>query len=115
MLAMANFKPAKIRRTSAEPLGDILKLFVVQNRLGYGLFDQELFRLWDEVSGAGRYSSNRFFRDGTLYVTMNSSLVRSQLSFQLDLIREKMNQMLDESETVRLSGIEDRIQKIVLR
>lgn len=114
MLEMDNFKPLKIRRTSAEPLENILKLFVVQNRLGYGLFDNEVFRLWDEVSGAGRYSSNKYFREGILHITLTSSLVRSQLVFQLDLIKEKMNQMLDESETVRLSGIEDRISKIVL-
>lgn len=115
MQGMENFKPAKLRRTSAEPVGDILKLFVVHNRLGYGLFDQELFRLWDSISGAGRHSTNKFFRDGTLYVTITSSLLRSQLNFQLDLIRIKINQMLDESETVNLSGITDRVEKIVLR
>lgn len=111
---MANFKPAKIRRTSAEPLGDILRLFVVQNKLGYGLFNQEIFRVWDEVSGAGRYSSNKYYREGTLYVTICSSLVRSQLLFQLDAIMMKMNQLLDESDTVKLSGIEEKISKIVL-
>lgn len=111
---MANFKPAKIRRTSAEPLGDILRLFVAQNRLGYGLFNQEIFRIWDEVSGAGRYSGNKYYREGTLHVTIRSSLVRSQLLFQLDLITIKLNQLLDESETVRLSGIEERVSKIVL-
>lgn len=111
---MANFKPAKIRRTSAEPLGDILRLFVVQNKLGYGLFNQEIFRIWDEVSGAGRYSSNKYYREGTLYVTIRSSLVRSQLLFQLDAIMMKMNQLLDESDTVKLSGIEEKISKIVL-
>lgn len=114
MRRMANFKPAKIRRTSAEPLGDILRLFIVTNRLGYGLFNQELFRLWDEASGAGRYSCNKYFREGTLHVTITSSLVRSQLSFCRDGIMLKINQLLDESEAVRLSGVSDRIARIVL-
>lgn len=111
---MANFKPAKMRRTTAEPLGDVLRLFVLQNRLGYGLFNQELFRLWDEVSGAGRYSSNKYYREGTLHVTIRSSLVRSQLLFQLDLIMIKLNQMLEQSDTVKLSGISEKVSKIVL-
>lgn len=111
---MGNFKPAKIRRTSAEPLGDILRLFVVKNKLGYGLFNQEVFRIWDEISGAGRYSTNKYYREGTLHVTIRSSLVRSQLLFQLDAMLMKMNQLLEESDTVRLSGISEKVSKIVL-
>lgn len=114
MYGMANFKPAKIERTNAEPLGDILRLFVATNRLGYGLFNQEVFRAWDQASGMAMYSSNRYYREGVLHITLKSSLVRSQLVFQLDAIMLEMNNILDSSETVRLSGIQERISKIVL-
>lgn len=111
---MANTRHVRIERTNAQPLGDILRLFVAQNRLGYGLFNMEVFRAWDEASGMAFYSSGKFFREGVFHVTVKSSLVRSQLQFQLDGIVLKMNEILDASETVELSGIQDRVTKIVL-
>lgn len=111
---MANSRPVRIERTNAEPLGDILRLFVAQNRLGYGLFNMEVFRAWDEASGMAFYSSNKFFREGVFHVSIKSSLVRSQLQFQLEGIILKMNEILESSETVRLSGVKDRITKISL-
>lgn len=111
---MANFKPAKIERTNAEPLGDILKLFVVSNRLGYGLFNQEVCRAWDQASGLAMYSSNKFYRDGVFHVTLKSSLVRSRISFRREEIAQAMNEYLEQSNTVKLSGIEEKITKIVL-
>ena len=64
----------------------------------YGLSAQHNTRriaeAWNAASGAGAYTSRRYFRDGKLYVTLNSSVVRSQLMFQKDLILEKMNAII---------------------
>lgn len=114
MPKMGNFKPAKLERKNAEPLEDLLKLFVVSNRLGYGLFNQEVFRAWDQASGAAFHSTGKYYREGVLHVTLNSSLVRSQLAFQREMLVEKINGILQESETVKLSGIEEKVLKIVL-
>ena len=40
----------------------------------------------------------RFFRDGRLYITVDSSVVRSQLSFQRQALLDKVNALLAEDE-----------------
>ena len=50
--------------------------------------------LWDECSGAGPFTLKRYFRSGTLYVTLSSSVIRNQLSFQKEALIEKMNACL---------------------
>lgn len=112
---MANFKPAKIKRSNAEPMSDVLRLFVAVNHLGAGLYRKAVFDAWDEASSAARYSNYKFLKDGVLYVTVSSSLVRSQLMFQKDVILKKMNGILANSETARLSGFSEGVKDIKLR
>ena len=45
-------------------------------------------------SGAGPFTLKRYFRSGTLYITLNSSVIRNQLSFQKEALIEKMNATL---------------------
>jgi len=113
-LAMGNFRPAKIDRLNAEPLGDILKLFVAQNRLGEGLERQAVFQAWDEASGAACQTVGRFFRDGTLYVTLSSSLVRRELMFQKEFLLSTLNRILSESPTLQAAGLECKVKNIVM-
>lgn len=94
---------------------DVLSLFVVMNHLGPGLYRKAVFQAWDEASGASKYTSNRFLKDGVLYITLSSSVVRSQLMFQKDFILLKINDMLRKSETVGLSGIKEEVKEIRLR
>lgn len=114
MLAMGNFKAVKMRRTNPEPLGNILKLFVAANGLGYSLFNQAVFQLWDSLSGAGIYSANRFYRKGVLHVTIHSSLVRSRLMMDLDNLKDRINEALENNPTVQLSGIKEKVERIIL-
>lgn len=53
---------------------------------------------WDKVSGAKDYTIKRFYKNGKLYITLNSSLVRTQLNFQREDIRKSINQALFEDE-----------------
>lgn len=112
--AMANFKPARIERQTAEPVSELLKEFVLVNRLGSGLYRQAVFQLWDDVSGAGRYSVNKFLKEGTLHVTISSSVFRSQLLMQKDFLISEINRRLDSDGTVELSGVTDKLENIVL-
>lgn len=86
----------RMARKTAQPLSDVLKDFIKANRLTRGINIQCVFRAWDDASGAAAYTSRRFFRDGKLYITLSSSVVRSQLSFQKDLLLEKVNARLSE-------------------
>ena len=72
----------------------LIREFLRQNRLSARLNARRIFAAWDAASGAGRYTVRRYFRDGKLYITVDSSVVRSQLSFQRQALVEKMNALL---------------------
>lgn len=112
---MGNFKPAKIERVNAEPLGNLLKLFVVQNNLGGAFVRNAVFAAWDEASGAALNTVNRYFRDGTLYVTLNSSLVRRELMFRKDYLLDTLNGILSRSETLSCCGLGCEVKNIIMR
>lgn len=86
----------RIQRKEAVSLGDALMLMLKDLHLGASHNTQRIFEAWDTASGASRYTVKRFFRDGKLYITVDSSVVRSQLSFQKDAILEKINSLLEQ-------------------
>lgn len=57
---------------------------------------RRVFEAWYQASGAAQFTSRLFFRSGTLFVTTNSSVARSQLAFQKEALTEKMNDILAE-------------------
>ena len=85
---------SRVARKTAVPLDALIREFLRENRLAAGLDSRRVFAAWDAASGAGRYTVRRFFRDGRLYITVDSSVVRSQLSFQRQALVEKMNAIL---------------------
>ena len=89
---------SKMARKQAEPIGDLMKAFLLSTHLSSGLNTRRVFAAWDAASGAAQYTLKRFYRDGTLYITVSSSVVRSQLEYQKDLLVEKMNSILSEDE-----------------
>ncbi|NLZ18933.1 MAG: DUF721 domain-containing protein [Bacteroidales bacterium] len=89
---------SRVSRKNAVPLGELIQEFLKSSRLGSGHNTQRIFAAWDAASGAGRYTVRRFFRDGRLYITVDSSVVRSQLSFQRAALLEKVNALLAEDE-----------------
>ena len=89
---------SRVSRKSAVPLGELIQEYLKASRLAGGHNTQRIFAAWDAASGAARYTVRRFFRDGRLYITVDSSVVRSQLSFQRDTLIEKMNALLAQDE-----------------
>lgn len=87
---------SRVPRKTAITVDEALKAFLRQSRLTAGLNTQRIFSAWDQASGAGLYTVRRFFRDGKLYITVNSSVVRSQLLFQKDALVEKINSILSD-------------------
>lgn len=112
---MGSFKPSRMRRTEIVTLGQALTEYVKAFKLDSNLARQAVFDAWDEASDAARYTSNKYLKDNILYVTISSSVVRSQLTFQREHILQRINQILREDEF--LHDILDKvlIQKIVLR
>lgn len=73
---------------------EIVDSFIKQMKLAAGLNTQLVFKAWDAVSGASAFTLKKFYRGGTLYVTLGSSMARTQLLIQKDVLVEKMNEYL---------------------
>ena len=102
---------SRVARKTAVPLSDLIREYIRTSRLSAGLNTQRIFAAWDAASGAGRYTVRRFFRDGKLYITVDSSVVRSQLSFQHDTLLEKINALLAQDELFTRDGSPDAVVK----
>ena len=87
---------SRVARKTAVSLSEAIQEYLKVAKLSAGLNTQRIFAAWDAASGAGRYTVRRFFRDGKLYITVDSSVVRSQLSFQRDALLKKINALLAE-------------------
>lgn len=84
----------RIARKTAVPLADVLQDFIKMNHLERGVNTQRVFSAWEEASGAAQWTIRKFYRDGKLHITVSSSVIRSQLYYQKDLLIEKMNTIL---------------------
>ena len=88
-----------MKRENTQLIKDILQEFIKEEHLEDGLQRVRIFRTWDLVVGeAGtRATTNKFFRDGILYCTINSSIVRTQLYYRKEDIALQMNKMLNDN------------------
>ena len=97
-------------------MDEVVKQYIKSMKLSVGLNTQRVFAAWDACSGAGEFTLKRFFRDGKLYITLSSSVVRNQLHFQKEDLVEKMNRFLSEdtlfTEDNRTVGY---IQELILK
>ena len=93
---MAEYKKRSyfVRRKEALSMEEVVEEFIKSAKLASGLNTQRVFAAWDDCSGAGPYTLKRYFRSGTLYITLNSSVIRNQLLFQKEALIEKMNATL---------------------
>jgi len=86
--------PVRIHRKQALSMEEVVSQYIKSMKIAAGLNTQRVFEAWDACSGAGPFTLKRFYRGGKLYITLNSSMVRSQLWFQKDVLIEKMNAFL---------------------
>ena len=93
---MAEYKKRNyfVRRKEALTMEEVIEEYIKSAKIASGLNTQRVFAAWDECSGAGPFTLKRYFRAGTLYITLNSSVIRNQLSFQKAELVEKINATL---------------------
>lgn len=87
-----------LEKKNAVSVSSLVSAYIKEMGLAPGMNTQRIFAAWDSCSGAGPFTLKRFFRSGTLYITLNSSMVRDQLSFQRNILVEKMNAFLSHDE-----------------
>lgn len=109
-------EPVRIHRKEAVGMDQLVQQYIRSMKLAVGLNTQRIFAAWDACSGAGPFTLRRFFREGTLYITLGSSVIRNQLYFQREELIEKMNAYLSNDELFtkdnRTVGF---IQRLVLK
>ncbi len=96
-------------------LGDAIRLMLRQNGLGPELDRRRIYAAWDDASGAGPYTLRRYFKDGRLYITVNSSVIRSQLHFQKDALLEKINALLSEDALFSSGGTNRYVKELIIK
>ena len=74
---------------------EIVPMYIRTMKLSAGLNTQRVFAAWDEVSGVRDFTLRKYYRDGRLYITLSSSMVRSHLEFQKDAILLAINNLLE--------------------
>lgn len=107
-----------VRITRKEPLGmeAVIRLYIRAMGLSTGMNIQRIFAAWDEVSGAAAQTTRKFVRDGVLYCTITSSVVRNALYFQRDTLIKAVNDTLSkDAEFDPKNRKESFIKSIVLR
>ena len=90
--------PVRLARKKALSMEEVISQYIKEMKLSSGLNTQRIFSAWDDASGAAQFTLKKFFRDGKLYITLSSSVVRNQLSFQKDALVEKINGILQKDE-----------------
>lgn len=88
----------KIQFRRYTSLSSALQLMLKQYGLAPEFRRRRIYAAWDEASGASAYTVRRYFSEGRLYVTVSSSVLRSQLYFQKNALLEQINRLLGEDE-----------------
>jgi hypothetical protein len=86
-----------MKRENTQLISEIIKEFIREERLEEGLNRARLFKAWDLVVGeiGAKATTNKYFRDGILYCTINSSILRTQMYYRKEDIMAHINKMLN--------------------
>jgi predicted nucleic acid-binding Zn ribbon protein len=87
--------PSKKRIEKAMTIGSIISSYLEQNgMLKSGLLSGRVLSSWDKALGGSvaRATMDKHFSNGTLYVTMSSSIVRNVLLQDKESIVKRINE-----------------------
>ena len=86
-----------MKRENTQLISVILKEFIKEEQLEDGLERLRIFKTWDLVVGdaGARATTSKFFKEGILYCTISSSIIRTQLFYRREDIVTMMNKMLN--------------------
>jgi len=105
---------SRVTRKEALTVAQALRLFLRSSNLAAPHNYQRMNIAWENASGASKYTLKTFYREGKFYVTLGSSVVRNQLSFQKAALLEKMNSVLEQDELFIGNG-SPAIKELILK
>jgi len=100
----------RLARKEAVRMDSLVRAFLRSNRMTAKVNTQRIYSAWDTVSGAAPFTLRRYYKNGTLYITLSSAVCRSQLIPQRALLIDKINLRLTSDP---LFSQEDRLVGLV--
>ncbi len=90
------------RKNSTQAIKDVLGEIMNGSKIRKGMMEHRAVAYWEQVMGksVARLTTNIYFKYGTLYVSLNSSVVRGELIMMKDKIISRMNEAIG-SNTIR--------------
>ena len=93
----------------------LVREFIKDMKISRGMNAQRAAAIWNDVSGAGRYTLDVRLDKGILTCAISSSVVRNQLYFQRDALLKTMNERLAEDDLFVYEGEGPFIKTIILK
>ena len=93
-----------MKRKAVQPIKDILKEYLKEKKLNQGLLENRAIQYWEKVLGPSVARSTRriYMYQGTLYVELNSSVLRNELLMWKDRIIINLNQAIGDEVVMDL-------------
>lgn len=85
-----------MRKRNTESLGEVLQNFFSENQFfRQKLAESRVISGWQKLMGkaVSSYTTNIYMRNGILYISISSSVLRSELIMAKDVLIERVNQM----------------------
>lgn len=106
----------KFEKKEPRSMSDIVHDYIQEMKIASGLNERRISAAWDAVSGAAQYTIRKSVREGVLYVSISSSLMRSQLYLRQEELVGRINEFLKDDELFTEEDTQcGYIKSIVLR
>ena len=82
-----------MRKSQTQNISEIISFIMKQNGLDEKLAEVRAIRSWEELLGktVTRYTKNLYIKDKTLFVSLNSSIVRNEIMMIRDELIKRLN------------------------
>ena len=82
-----------MRKKNTEKLSDVLGQLLKQNKLDKKLYETRVIKSWPDILGNNimQYTTNLYFKDQKLYVSISSAVLRHELFFTREEIVKSLN------------------------
>jgi predicted nucleic acid-binding Zn ribbon protein len=82
-----------MKRSNTQSLGEAIREYLRQSKLERPLKERQLVRSWESLLGrsVAKATTRIYIKDGTLYVHLNSSVVKNELFMLKDEILQRLN------------------------
>jgi predicted nucleic acid-binding Zn ribbon protein len=96
-----------MRKTNTIKLSEAIREYLEKNQLGHKIKSHNVKKYWEDLMGniISQKTSNIYLKDKTLFVFLDSSVLRNELT----MMRSRLVQMMNE----KMGG--DYIEKVVLK